>query len=129
MTEMKSCNLQKMLPYFLAGICLFFLICNMNNTQIKGGNKKKHKCNLYYAPWCGHCQRFEPVWEKVSNKPNLKNKIKFIKINGDTNQKKLIKDGVEGFPTIRLITDNNEVIEYQGNREEKDFESFLKNNM
>ena len=126
---MKNCALQDMLPYIIAGIFLMFLFTNMNNTNIKGGKNKKHKCNLYYAPWCGHCQRFEPVWDKVSQKPNLKKDIKFVKINGDENSKKLIKDGVEGFPTIRLITDNNEVIEYQGDRTEKDFERFLKNNI
>ena len=128
MTEMRSCDLQKMLPYILGGLCLLFLFFNMNNRKMNGG-KNKNKCVMYYAPWCGHCQRFEPVFDKVSEKPNLKKDIKFVKINGDTNQKRLIKDGVEGFPTIRLTTDNNQVIEYQGDRTEKDFERFLKNNI
>ena len=23
------------------------------------------KVELYYANWCGHCNRFKPEWEKV----------------------------------------------------------------
>jgi protein disulfide isomerase family A protein 3 len=57
---------------------------------------------LFYAPWCGHCQQFKPIYEKVAKTiPNM------YMINDDANPylaQECKENGkpfeVTGYPTI-----------------------------
>ena len=57
----------------------------------------------FYAPWCGHCQRFAPEYDKFAQRAT---KHQVLKINMDTasNKTALAKTAlarlVEGFPTV-----------------------------
>jgi thiol-disulfide isomerase/thioredoxin len=55
---------------------------------------------LFYAPWCGHCKRFKPVWEKFVRA--MKDKVKTLSVNGDENNEMLQEYNVDKFPTIIL---------------------------
>eukprot|EP01084_Bolivina_argentea_P155624 271193_1 len=62
----------------------------------------------FYAPWCGHCKKFAPVYEEASNDPALKDKIKFGAIDA-TSQKAIAKQfGVSRFPTIKFFEKGQE---------------------
>lgn len=37
----------------------------------------------FYAPWCGHCKKLEPEWNKVGSE--LKGKVKVAKIDATAN--------------------------------------------
>jgi thioredoxin reductase (NADPH) len=52
----------------------------------------------FYADWCGPCQRMIPVYQELSQDPNLKD-FTFIKINRDENRELIAKYGFE-IPTI-----------------------------
>lgn len=58
------------------------------------------KIVLHYAPWCGHCQNFMPIWNKFEQyvNKNLKNKLIASKINCEANRDFCTK--ITGFPTI-----------------------------
>jgi protein disulfide-isomerase A6 len=51
----------------------------------------------FYAPWCGHCQKFKPSYEKAAK--ILKGVVKVGAVNGDVHQLGG-NYGVTGFPTI-----------------------------
>jgi len=57
----------------------------------------------FYAPWCGHCKRLAPDYEKVAaafaNEPN----VVIAKIDADKHKNAGGKYGVSGFPTIKFF--------------------------
>ncbi|SOV19855.1 protein disulfide-isomerase [Plasmodium gaboni] len=63
---------------------------------------------LYYAPWCGHCYKFEPIYREVGKRLNLyadkfknfKNDIIISKIDAVNNE--IYNINIEGYPTIYL---------------------------
>ena len=96
---------------------------------------------LYYAEWCGHCQRMKPEWKKFED--DLKEKYKNIKyaklecdgdIVGSDNlteedKKKIMeeKENVRGYPTVKLFI-GNEIKEFQSDRTAEKFMEFVLNN-
>lgn len=69
------------------------------------------KLILFYAPWCGHCQRLKPVWKKFEMMIN--NRLKTLSINGDENRQLLEEYNVDKFPTI-ILENRNGRKEYDG---------------
>ncbi len=73
---------------------------------------------MYYAPWCGHCKRAKPEFEKLMK--GNKSDVKIMMINSDDkeNADLLKSQNIKGFPTIRYypkgINENYE--EYNGER-------------
>ena len=59
---------------------------------------------LVYAPWCGHCHEFIPIYIETANycKEYIPS-LKFAKIDGSKNQNASSELAVEGFPSIYFI--------------------------
>lgn len=58
---------------------------------------------LYYAEWCGHCQRFKPEWERL--KKTAKDKYPSITVEDyeqGKNPEVMRKAGINGYPTIKV---------------------------
>lgn len=87
---------------------------------------------LYYANWCGHCQKFKPVWDemvKMGEKGDNKMKgITMKEYNADTEpgQKQIKKEDIHGYPTI-IITINGDKEEYNGSRTIDDILAYINN--
>ena len=69
---------------------------------------------LFYVDWCPHCVSTKPEWEKLVNEVNntkINNKnVEVVAANceGTEVEKNLAEDNnVEGFPTIKLIKNDN----------------------
>eukprot|EP00271_Cylindrocystis_brebissonii_P008199 TRINITY_DN22210_c0_g1_i1.p1 TRINITY_DN22210_c0_g1~~TRINITY_DN22210_c0_g1_i1.p1 ORF type:complete len:596 (+),score=161.63 TRINITY_DN22210_c0_g1_i1:237-2024(+) len=54
-----------------------------------------------YAPWCGHCKKLAPIYEKLARRVRAVDSVVIAKIDGTENEHQYLK-GVEGFPTIFL---------------------------
>lgn len=52
-----------------------------------------------YAPWCGHCKHFAPVFENLARKFSNNKNIKFVKVDATTNDLPQFP-AIQGFPTI-----------------------------
>jgi len=72
----------------------------------------------FYAPWCGHCKKLAPVWEKLANVFRTEPNVVIASLDADNYKDLGSKYGVSGFPTIIFFSKNNkEGDRYNGGRE------------
>ena len=77
----------------------------------------------FWAPWCGPCKMFGPIFESASN---MRDDIKFCKLNVDLDNKNISKDfKVMSIPTTILFEDGKEVKRNIGFLNEDDLNKFL----
>jgi len=88
---------------------------NNNNTS----NGKDAEIIMFYTDWCPHCKTAKPEWEQVKAEYEGKQingyTLVFTEVNCTNEspdvEKMMNTYKVEGFPTIKLIKDN-QVIDY-----------------
>ena len=98
------------------------LILTDKNAQLSILN---HECIFifFYAPWCGHCQKFKPIFEEtVKNAKEMNLSCNFAVVNSIKNEEISKQFEVEGFPTLILITKGEKFI-YEN---ERNSESIIK---
>lgn len=81
-------------------------------------NDSKPTLFLCYATWCGHCQRFSPVWEKIKKTLTLNKDVHVVEVNYDAIElmpKQL--QNVRGFPTLQIVVNGKVKKEYSGERD------------
>lgn len=77
----------------------------------------------FWAPWCGPCKMFGPIFEKVQKNYN---NINFYKFNVDDDTKNISKElGIMSIPTIILFKNGKEIKRNIGFMNENEFIEFL----
>ena len=86
---------------------------------------------LFHADWCGHCKKFMPTWDALTNKWNdTQTDVKFMKVEcGKPNENEahaelMKKYDIKGYPTI-IVFESGGFKEYEGGRSSEEIESFL----
>jgi thiol-disulfide isomerase/thioredoxin len=92
-------------------------------------NKSKGVFKLFYVDWCGHCQNFKPIFEgELSDAVrNEQLPCRLEMVNCEENPEEAKKYNIRGYPTMVFQNENNDVIEYQGERTANAIIKFLKN--
>ena len=76
----------------------------------------------FYAPWCGHCKKMAPEWEKLESEQHF---FGVGEVDCTKSAELCQREGVRGYPTVKLVTPfGNEV--YKGLRTAEAFASFVK---
>ena len=66
----------------------------------------------FWAPWCGPCKMFGPVFEKSAQ--NYPLKALFVKINTEVEQELGARFGIRSIPTLMVFKDGKEVERVSG---------------
>merc|ERR1712185_880889 len=54
----------------------------------------------FYAPWCGHCKKLDPIYKDEAKKLEVVGSLTIAKMDATAND--VAGVDVEGFPTIKL---------------------------
>ncbi|NXY05902.1 TMX3 isomerase, partial [Pteruthius melanotis] len=78
----------------------------------------------FYAPWCGHCKKLEPVWNEVGiEMRNMGSPVKVGKMDATSFSSVASEFGVRGYPTIKLLK-GDLAYNYRGPRTKDDIIEF-----
>ncbi|XP_046843577.1 protein disulfide-isomerase TMX3-like isoform X2 [Xenia sp. Carnegie-2017] len=80
----------------------------------------------FYAPWCGHCKRLEPIWDEVGEKLAIESpNIVTAKIDCTKHEELAKENGIRGFPTLKFFRGKFS-IRYQGSYTKEALVEFAK---
>ena len=93
-------------------LVLVIYYVRQNSEGFQGNNSPKCDLYVFVADWCPHCQKAKPVVDNLKN--NLPKNVNVNVVNeSDSNSRSLMNQyKVRGFPTILLVKENGEVVEF-----------------
>lgn len=137
--------------YLLFGVIIILLVLfgyytykqyNDTKTSFKANREGPNETNfesdklanlmLFYVDWCPHCKTAKPEWDSLKQQYEGKNINGYIIVFSEHNctnetpevEELMNKYKIEGYPTIKLIKDN-QVIEYDAKPTKSTLEEFL----
>lgn len=96
-----------------------------NKKKIMEDNKDRTMLIWFYAPWCGHCQNFAPVYDEVYEEMKDDDHYAIMCVDIDTSPELSGEFMIEGVPTVYKIKNNKRTL-YSGDRTKKDVIEFAK---
>ena len=95
-----------------------------DSTFDKAVEKYEYLLVLFYAPWCGHCKKFHPEYEKAATVLRKEN-LYLAKVDATVEKKLAEKFEIQGFPTVKLFI-KGQAIEYNGGRRESEVINWMR---
>ena len=81
----------------------------------------------YWAEWCGPCKMIAPILEEIAGE--YSEKLKFCKIDIDSNEGTPPKYGIRGIPTLMLFRDGQVEATKVGALSKSQLAAFLDSNI
>ncbi len=95
-----------------------------DSTFLKALDEYENLMVLFYAPWCGHCKKFHPEYEKAASSLQKEN-IYLAKVDAESNKKLSEQYQIESYPTIKVFIKKREYT-YDGERNEESVIDFMR---
>ena len=78
-------------------------------------NENEYSFILFYAPWCGHCKKLKPDFDKAAEHYNETKKAALGKLDCTEYPRICEKYKVSAYPTMKFFV-NGDPFEYTGGR-------------
>jgi len=89
-------------------------------------NSKVNAFVKFFAPWCGHCKKLEPDYEKFAVAFDSESDVVIARVDCDQHRDLCSRFGVTGYPTLKWFAKgSSEPIAYNGDRELSALVSFV----
>ncbi|KAH9306170.1 hypothetical protein KI387_010574, partial [Taxus chinensis] len=121
--------------WILAGLAFAFLIVAVRSDDVVAltpdtfeneVGKDKGALVEFYAPWCGHCKKLAPEYEKLGASFKKAKSVLIAKVDCDEHKSICSKYDVSGFPTIKWFPKGSlEPKDYKGGRTAEDLAEFI----
>ena len=80
-------------------------------------------CIDFWAPWCGPCRNFAPIFEDVAQERS--GKVRFVKVNTEAERELSSRFGIRSIPTIMIFKNGQVVDMLNGAVPKAPFDSWL----
>uniref|UniRef100_A0A3B3HIL9 protein disulfide-isomerase n=1 Tax=Oryzias latipes TaxID=8090 RepID=A0A3B3HIL9_ORYLA len=93
------------------------MVLHINNFD-RALSETRHLMVEFYAPWCGYCRRFEPIYAEAAGMLKEEgSEMRLAKVDAIEEKELAEEFNVDSFPTVKLFMngDRKEPIEYTGN--------------
>merc|ERR1712217_292449 len=101
-------------------------IVKLTKFNFESNVKQGHWFVKFYAPWCTHCQRLAPIWEKLADQAAAAEwPVKIADVDCTTSKEICEKVQVKAFPMLTLISDGVVKGKYKGEASASNFEEWL----
>eukprot|EP00761_Pharyngomonas_kirbyi_P011696 gb/GECH01011722.1/.p1 GENE.gb/GECH01011722.1/~~gb/GECH01011722.1/.p1 ORF type:complete len:363 (+),score=95.13 gb/GECH01011722.1/:1-1089(+) len=88
-----------------------------NNFDKVVKDTNTHRFVEFFAPWCGHCKRLAPEWEKLATAFKTEDSVVVAKLDADKHRDLASAYGISGFPTLKFFPKGKEEPEdFDGDR-------------
>jgi thioredoxin 2 len=81
----------------------------------------------FWAPWCGPCQGFAPVFSRAASE--FEPRARFVKINTETEQQIGAQFGIRSIPTLAIFQSGKELTRLSGAMDFNGFKQWLEQNL
>ncbi len=105
------------------------MIIELNDKNFKKEVLRSEKPVLvdFFAPWCGPCQMFAPIFKATAN--TYKDKVKFAKINVENAPLTSSQFGIQSVPSLLLFKDGKVAASHLGALDEATLKSWVDNKL
>lgn len=97
----------------------------LNDKSFRGHVSRGDHIVMMYAPWCGHCQRLKPDWEKLAKKPGVAG-VSVSKVDCTASTGTCGEYSVQGYPTLLYFRDGKKIDTYDGAKTLDGLKAYLK---
>jgi len=79
----------------------------------------------FFAPWCSHCVKLAPTWNKLADAMKYNTKIKIAQVDCTVDPELCQAQKINGYPTLNLYKDGYLVEQYTQARSLSNLVSFV----
>ena len=80
----------------------------------------------FYAPWCGHCKRLHPEWEKAATALKEKgSKARIADVDCTVEKTSATKNSIDAYPSLKFFKNGVVVDKYTGKRTSENIVDYM----
>lgn len=108
-------------------IIVLALLYVYNSKYVEKFSDNNYSIEYYYMPNCGHCKKFNSVWDELMKEVSGVSLKKYDITDSDIGSKRSEKFNINGAPTIIKVSksDDKLIDEFNGNRTLEELKKFI----